>query len=102
MLLFFQLNVVEAFLFGIDALVMVVNRDRQHPLGDILTDDILVKIGGEITRRQNIIHPHRLGFGSCRSAHQPFVAQNVLTQHHAFVTDKNTIWPSDEPLNQIT
>ena len=82
---------VVAFLAVGQALVVVMHRDGQHPLGVLLSDHVLVEVFLDISR------PRRLFDGRSRAADLPAVLlDDIVAQLHAFRTDKDVVRAFDQ------
>ncbi len=86
-------------LYAKDALVMVVDRHRQHFFGAFLTNHILVEIGDNLFRAGNRTRRRRRSFRRFDAPSQAFFGQNFCAQKDALVTDINIIWTFDQALN---
>ena len=62
---------------------MVVHRDRQHPLGAVLADDIVIERGENIARGRNaaVLLAGDAGLG--------FLADDIVAQFDAFIADEH-------------
>ena len=68
----------------LQALVVVVHRNCKRALGDLLANDVLVKTTLDLTGNRKIRSP-----GLARGAiSRGFVADDVVTQLNAFITDE--------------
>jgi len=80
-----QLNAVLVGAHVLEPLVVVVDRHGQHALGGLLTDHILVKASFYFTwERQLRLGSFGIGFGAGN-----FIANDVVAQFYAFITDEN-------------
>jgi hypothetical protein len=79
-----MLDVVGVLLAGrsprLDALVVVVDRDRQGLLGDVLTDDVLLEEVEDLARLGQVVEPELAGLGE-------LLLDDLVAQVDALVTD---------------
>ena len=87
-----QLDVVVAVEPGVDALVVVVDRDGQDLLGAILADDVLLSCSYS---SRGVGMPAKDGStrGDCRL----LLFDDLAAKLHAFIADIDLVWPGDEP-----
>src|SRR5262249_37749940 len=89
-----HLNVVDLHA-GIDALVMVIDGDRERLLGAILPDHVLVELVENITRRRDLaLRNPRLGGGL-------LFLDDLAAQVDTLVTDVDATRPRNETLHLI-
>jgi hypothetical protein len=91
-----QLDIVLArCLLVAQALVVVVDRHRQRPLGGFLTDNVVVEVGLQLGRRGQVVP---LGLDRLQAGQ--FVADDVVAQIDALVADEHR-WAGDQLLDLV-
>ena len=80
---------------GPGALVVVVHRHAEHPLGPVLGDDVLVEAGDDFPGREGLGH---FDGGGGRGG-GALLGQHLLADPDALVTDKDSAGPGDQPLH---
>ena len=92
-----QLHIAD--IAEINALVMVINRDRKRDFGALLPNDIFVQLFLDLVRLEHgdlLLLPVLAGARRGRRV----VVQHALAKLHAFVTDAYAR-PGDQPLNLV-
>ena len=78
-----QLHIVSAAAIVTQTLVVVVHRDGQHLFGALLADDVFVENGVDFIRHGQLV------IAALGAAVLDFLADNVVTQIDAFITDEH-------------
>jgi hypothetical protein len=78
----------------LDALVVVVHSHAEDPLGVILTDHVLVEVGHDLARGQQIRDLKVIA----RSVRDVFVNQQTVAQFDTVIADKDTIRASNQSI----
>jgi hypothetical protein len=78
---------------------VIVDRNGQNFFGALLADYILIKMLDDGARAGDGAGVCRCGLARANGFAQSFFGQNLGSQQHALIADKDIAWPFDEPVN---